>query len=152
MLLTLFDEFWCLFACYVFALDPMLHGRDALASVILLRSQNQNGRDLFCNVEAVNQSSNLIVGSQTIWFEKSLPVVQRKGYVITTFWRKVVRVEPLRGRRIGQTRWSHTVCRGTHWAVFQNCSTAQPPAVPPTQIGLPSWLISTRARRTARVA
>jgi hypothetical protein len=43
----------------------MLRGPDASASVILLRSQNQNRRGLFCNIEAVIQSSNLIVGSQT---------------------------------------------------------------------------------------
>jgi hypothetical protein len=34
------------------------------------------------------------LGSQTVRFEKSLPVVQRKAYVITTFWRKLVRVMP----------------------------------------------------------
>jgi hypothetical protein len=46
-------------------------GRSASGSVILPRSQNQNKRDLFWNVKAVNRSSNLIVGSQPVWFEKS---------------------------------------------------------------------------------
>jgi hypothetical protein len=49
----------------------MLHGRDALASVILLRCQNQNRSDLFWNVEAVNRGSNLIVGRQPFLFELS---------------------------------------------------------------------------------
>jgi hypothetical protein len=52
----------------IWALDRMLHGPGASASVILPRSQNQNGRDLFWNVEGVNRSSNLIVGSQPVWF------------------------------------------------------------------------------------
>jgi len=34
------------------------------------------------------------VGSQPFWFENSLPVVQRKAYGITAFWRKLVRVGP----------------------------------------------------------
>ena len=63
----------------MWALDRMLHGPGASASVILPRSQNQNRRDLFWNVEGVNRSSNLIVGSQPFWFEKSLPV---KGKVM----------------------------------------------------------------------
>jgi len=52
---------------------------------------------VFCNVGAVNQSSNLIVGSQPFWFEKSRPVGQRKS---------------LRSNRVlAPTRWSHTVPR-----------------------------------------
>jgi len=42
---------------------------------------------MFWNVEAVNRSSNCNPGSQPLWFEKSLPVGQRKAYLITAFWR-----------------------------------------------------------------
>ena len=53
------------------ALDRMLHGPGASATVIPPRSQNQNRRNLFWNLEGDNRSSNLIVGSQTFGFELS---------------------------------------------------------------------------------
>jgi len=32
--------------------------------------------------------------SHPVWFEKSLPASQRRAYVITAFWRELVRVVP----------------------------------------------------------
>jgi hypothetical protein len=42
------------------------------------REHHQVVRQLFWNAQAVNRSSNLILGSQMFCFEISLPVVQRK--------------------------------------------------------------------------
>ena len=41
--------------------------------------EKQERKDPFRNLEAVNRSSNLIVGSQSVGFEKSLPAGQRKS-------------------------------------------------------------------------
>jgi hypothetical protein len=53
---------------------------------------------MFWNVEAVNRSSNCNPGSQTVWFEKSLPVGQRKSIS--------------NSRIFAQTRSSRTVSTG----------------------------------------
>jgi hypothetical protein len=54
----------------------------------------QNKQDMICNARAVNRSSNCNPGSQTVWFEKSLPASQRKSPLITAFWRKLVSAGP----------------------------------------------------------
>jgi hypothetical protein len=48
--------------------------RDILPKIV-----EQSMQDMIWNAKAVNRSSKCNPGSQTIWFEKSLPVVQRKS-------------------------------------------------------------------------
>jgi hypothetical protein len=51
--------------------------RDILPKIV-----EQSMQDMIWNAKAVNRSSKCNPGSQTVWFEKSLPVIQHKTCVI----------------------------------------------------------------------
>ena len=73
------------------------------------------------NAKAVNRSSKCNPGSQPLWFETSLPVVQRKAYLITAFWRKRVRVGPVSASH-AQGRYPLTVLPTKACIGFPNCA------------------------------
>jgi len=67
----------------------------------------QNEGDLFWGAEAVKQSSKSVRGARQSGSKSLSPVVNGKAYLITVFWRKLVRVALSLACSGSGTRCSH---------------------------------------------